>query len=112
MGFAEGWEGGGMLFQTVCFTSGIWFCISRPMHLCKTASERISQPLQGLGGPPQSHSLWTTAFPAPIITRNTFPSVEVPCSHSHPHHQVSKSQPILERLASRGEVDLGQETWV
>lgn len=107
MRFAEGWDMGGILFQTVYFTSGIWFCISQPGRLSKKASEGISQPLRGLGRIPQSHSSGPPSFPVRTIAREHSLLCWVPCPQSHPHQPVSTSQPIPEGLPLRGEVDSG-----
>lgn len=46
-------------------------------------------------------------FLSPLWLGNTLPAAGVPSPLSHPHHQVSTTQPILEGLSSRKGVDPG-----
>lgn len=94
-------------FRQCALPIGIGFCISWPVHLCKTACERIlshSEACKEHHGPALSR---LPPFLPPPSLGNILPSVGVLFPHSHTHHQVSKSQPTLEELPLRGEVALG-----
>ena len=104
MGFAEGQEAGGILFQTVCLTNWhrvLHFMAGAPLQdslwgHCEACKEHHGP---ALSRPP--------SFLSPPSLGNILPSVGVLFPHSHTRHQVSKSQPTLEELPLRGEVALG-----
>lgn len=76
---------------------------------CTSARQPVRKDFSASKGPGRSTTVpfWTTTFPDAITMKEQSPLCWGACPHSHSHHQVSKFQPILDGLPSRGMVDLG-----
>lgn len=95
MGFAEGWDLERFCLRQCTLPTPSGFVFWGPCTSTKGLWEDFSA---STGRTLQSHSLWNTPFPNPIIARKHSPLCWVPCPHSHSHYPVSTSQPTPERL--------------